>query len=75
MDPNLRRVFSQAVRAEILERIAKRPSSPRQIAELTGEPICKITYHASVLYETGCIRPRDPEPADPGERVYEIAPL
>jgi hypothetical protein len=75
VDPNLRRVLSQTVRVEILERIAKRPSSARQIAEATGEPFSKIAYHTSVLCESGCIRPRDPTHTDPGERVYEIASL
>lgn len=75
MDPNLRRVLSHAVRSEILERIATRPSSARQIAEQSGEPICRITYHTAVLHETGCIRPLDPDHTDPGERVYEVTSL
>jgi hypothetical protein len=75
VDPNLRRVLSQAVRAEILERIATLPSSARQIAELTGEPIGRIVYHTSVLHETGCIRPLDPDHTDPGERIYELTDL
>ncbi len=75
MDPNLRKVLSQAVRVEILERIGKRPSSARQIAEVTGEPFSKITYHTSVLCEAGCIRPLDPTHTDPGERIYELASL
>jgi hypothetical protein len=75
VDPNLRRVLSQAVRAEILERIATLPSSARQIAELTGEPISRIVYHTSVLHETGCIRPLDPDHTDPAERVYELTEL
>jgi hypothetical protein len=75
VDPNLRRVLSQAVRAEILERIAKRPASARQIAEATGEPLSKITYHTTVLCEAGCIRPLDPDQPDPEERVYELASL
>jgi len=60
---------------EILERIATRPSSARQIAEMTGEPLCQIAYHTSVLYEAGCIVPLDPAQPDPGERIYEIASL
>jgi len=75
VDPNLRRVLSQAVRAEILERIATHPSSARQIAEATGEPVCRIVYHTSVLHETGCIQPLDPDHADPGDCVYEVASL
>lgn len=75
MDPNLRRVLSQAVRAEILERIATLPSSARQIAELTGEPVSRIVYHTSVLHETGCIRPIGQDHADPGERIYELTEL
>lgn len=75
MDPNLRRVLSQAVRAEILERIATLPSSARQIAEATGEPVGRIVYHTSVLHQTGCIQPLDPDQKDPGERVYRVASL
>jgi hypothetical protein len=75
VDSNLRRVLSQAVRAEILERIATLPSSARQIAELTGEPVSRIVYHTSVLHETGCIRPLEPDRTDPGERVYELTEL
>lgn len=75
MDPNLRRVFSQAVRAEILERIGKRPSSARELAEATGEPLSKMTYHTSVLRESGCIRAVNPTCEDVGDRVYEIASL
>lgn len=75
MDPNLRRVLSQAVRAEILERIATLPSSARQIAEITGEPVCRMTYHTSVLHQTGCIRPLDADHPDPGERIYEVTEL
>jgi hypothetical protein len=75
LDPRLRRALSQALRVEILERIAARPASARQIAEACGEPLSKITYHTSVLADTGCIRPAEPTTSDPGERVYEIAKL
>lgn len=76
MDPHLRKVFAQAVRAEILERIGKRPCSARELAELSGEPLSKMTYHVTVLYEAGCIRPVGPDVEDdPGDRVYEIASL
>jgi DNA-binding transcriptional ArsR family regulator len=76
VDPHLRRVFAQAVRAEILERIGKRPSSARQLAEATGEPLSKMTYHLKVLHEAGCLRPVDADAdVDPGDRVYEVASL
>ncbi|HEX2096248.1 MAG TPA: helix-turn-helix domain-containing protein [Solirubrobacterales bacterium] len=76
VDPHLRKVFAQAVRAEILERIGKRPSSPRQLAEATGEPLGTMTYHVAVLHRAGCIRPVGPDDGgDPGERVYEVASL
>lgn len=76
MDPHLKKVFAQAVRAEILERIGKRPCNARELAEATGEPLSKMTYHVTVLNEAGCIRPVDPEAGDdPGERVYEVASL
>lgn len=64
------------MRAEILERIGKRPSSPRQLAAATGEPLSKMTYHVTVLHQAGCIRPVRPDAAgDPGDRVYEVASL
>lgn len=75
MDPQLMRAFSQALRVEVLERIAANPASPKQIAEATGEPFSKITYHVSVLRQTGCIRPAEPTNSDPGDCVYEIATL
>lgn len=75
MDSNLRRVLSQAVRAEILERMATLPSSARQIAEMTGEPVSRITYHTLVLHQAGCIRPLDSDHAEPGERIYELTEL
>lgn len=75
MDPHLRRVFAQAVRAEILERIGKRPSSPRELADATGEPLSKMTYHLAVLHQAGCIRLIGGEGGDPGDRVYEVASL
>ncbi|HWM64934.1 MAG TPA: hypothetical protein VNP96_13215 [Solirubrobacterales bacterium] len=75
MDPQLKRALSQAVRVEILERIAARPASPRQIAALSGEPLGKVAYHTTVLCLTGCIRPAEPADSDPGERVYEVATL
>lgn len=76
MDPHLSRVFAQAVRAEILERIGKRPSSARDLAEATGEPLSKMTYHTTVLHRAGCISPVDPDADDdPAERVYEVASL
>lgn len=75
MDPHLMRAFSQALRVEILERIAARPASPRQMAEMTGEPLSKIAYHTAVLRHTGCIHPMEPENSDPAETVYEIATL
>jgi DNA-binding transcriptional ArsR family regulator len=76
LDPHLRKVFAQAVRAEILERIGKRPSSARDLVEATGEPLSKMTYHLSVLHQAGCIRPVGPHiDADPGERVYEVFSL
>jgi hypothetical protein len=76
VDPHLRRLFAQAVRAEILERIGKQPCSARELADATGEPLSKMTYHVTVLHEAGCIRPIAPRTdEDPGERVYEIASL
>ena len=76
MDPNLKKVLAQAVRAEIVERIGKRPSSARELAEATGEPLSNMIYHLSVLDEAGCIRPLNPySDEDPGERVYEVAAL
>lgn len=75
MDPRLRRALSQALRVEILERIASDPASARQIAEACGEPLTKITYHTSILRDTGCIQPADPTSSDPGERVYEVTTL
>lgn len=79
MDPHLRKVFAQAVRAEILERIGKRPSNARELAEATGEPLSKMTYHLTVLHQAGCIRPvgthAASQPVDPGDRVYEVASL
>jgi predicted transcriptional regulator len=76
VDPHLSRVFAQAVRAEILERIGKRPSSARDLADATGEPLSKMTYHTTVLHRAGCIRPVDPgAEADAADRVYEIASL
>jgi helix-turn-helix protein len=76
VDPHLRRVFAQAVRAEILERIGKRPSSARELAELTGEPLSMMSYHVSVLHRAGCIRPVDPDSDEaPEERAYEVASL
>jgi hypothetical protein len=75
VDLQLKRALSQAVRVEILERIAARPASPRQIAELSNEPLGKVTYHISVLCLTGCIRLAGPTYTDPGECVYEVATL
>lgn len=75
MDPQLKRALSQAMRVEILERIAATPTSPRQIAEASGEPLGKVTYHTSVLCLTGCVRPAEPTASDPGECVYEVATL
>lgn len=75
MDPQLLRAICQAMRAEILERIAGNPSSPRQIAEITGEELNKITYHMAVLRETGCIRPVDPLDTDRADSVYEMVTL
>jgi hypothetical protein len=76
LDPHLRKVFAQAVRAEILERIGKLPSSARELAEATGEPLSKMTYHVTVLHRSGCIRPLDPDTAeDIADRVYEVASL
>jgi len=75
VDPQLKRALSQAVRVEILERIAARPASARQIATLSGEPLGKVAYHTSVLCLTGCIRPAEPAGSDPVDHVYEIATL
>lgn len=76
MDPHLKKVFAQAVRAEILERIGKRPCNARELAEATGEPVSKMTYHLTVLNEAGCIRPVNPDAEDDAaERVYEVASL
>jgi hypothetical protein len=75
VDPQLKRAFSQALRVEVLERIANGPASPRQIAEATGEPLARIAYHASVLRRTGCVEPVDPDSADSSDCVYEICTL
>jgi hypothetical protein len=76
VDPQLKRALSQALRVEILERIATNPASPRQIAGITGEPVGRVTYHTSVLRQTSCIRAVDPDDdSDPSECVYEIATL
>jgi len=60
---------------EILERIATRPASPRQISEATGEPLGRIVYHTAVLHRTGCVRPVDPASAESSDCVYELATL
>lgn len=60
---------------EILERIATSPASPRQISALTGEPLGRIAYHASVLHRTGCVRPTDPASPASSDCVYELATL
>jgi hypothetical protein len=75
VDSQLKRAFSQALRVEILERIASAPASPRQIAEATGEPLGRIAYHAAVLRRTGCVRPVDPAGAESSDCVYEVATL
>jgi hypothetical protein len=77
VDPQVKRALSQALRVEILERIAANPASPRQIAEVAGEPLPRVAYHASVLHQTGCVRPTSPEAAASGpyDCVYELATL
>lgn len=75
VDPQLKRAFSQALRVEILERIANGPTSQRQVAEATDEPLARIAYHVSVLQRTGCIRPVDPESAGTSDCLYEISTL
>jgi hypothetical protein len=75
VDSQLKRALSQALRVEILERIATSPASPRQISALTGEPIGRIVYHASVLHRTGCVRPTDPDSPASSDCVYELATL
>jgi hypothetical protein len=75
VDSQLKRAFSQALRVEILERIASGPASPRQIAEATGEPLGRIAYHASVLQRTGCVQPIDPESVESSDCVYEVSTL
>jgi hypothetical protein len=75
VDNQLKRALSQALRVEILERIATSPASPRQISEATGEPVGRIAYHASVLHRTGCVRPSDPASPGSSDCVYELATL
>lgn len=75
MDPQLKRAFSQALRVEVLERIATSPASPRQLAEATGEPLGRIAYHTAVLQRTGCVRPVDPASAGSSECLLEVATL
>lgn len=75
VDSQLKRAFSQALRVEILERIASDPASPRQIADATGEPLGRIAYHASVLRRTGCVRPVDPASDESSDCVYEVSTL
>lgn len=75
MDPQVQRALSQALRVETLERIATNPSSPRQIASVTGEPLGRIAYHAAVLHQTGCVKPVEPVDSNPYDRVYELATL
>jgi len=75
VDPRLRRALSQALRVEILERIASHPSSALQIAQQCGEPLARITYHLRILQDTGCIQPGLSSSDDPGEPVYEVTTL
>jgi DNA-binding transcriptional ArsR family regulator len=75
VDPQLKRALSQALRVEILERIASSPTSPRSISEASGEPISRIAYHTSVLRQTGCVRPTEPGTPDSSDCVYELATL
>lgn len=75
VDSQLKRALSQALRVEILERIATSPASPRQVAEATGEPLARIVYHVSVLHRTGCVRPVDPASAETSDCIYELATL
>lgn len=76
VDPQLKRALSQALRVEILERIATAPASPRQIADVVDEPLGRIAYHTAVLHRTGCVRPLDPDAdTSASDCVYEIATL
>jgi hypothetical protein len=75
MDSQLKRAFSQALRVEVLERIATTPASPRQIAETTGEPLGRVAYHTSILRRTGCIHPIDPDSPESIDCVYRVAAL
>lgn len=53
-----------------------RPSSARELAAATGEPLSKMTYHLTVLHEAGCVRPvRGDFHEDPADRVYEVGSL
>ncbi|HEX5763433.1 MAG TPA: hypothetical protein VFY04_10005 [Solirubrobacterales bacterium] len=64
------------MRAEILERLGKRPSTARDLADATGEPLSNMTYHVIVLHEAGCIQPvKGDSHKDPADRVYEVASL
>lgn len=75
MDSAMRRALAQGRRVEILETIAAAPTSPWEIATASGDSLDKVSYHASVLRETGCIRPVEPIRHDSSHQVYEIASL
>lgn len=54
-DDELSRKFIQAtahpVRVQILKVLGERIASPKEIAEITGEPVGTVAYHARVLLE------------------------
>lgn len=69
------RALANPTRIRILDAIAERPASPREIGTTIGESPGVVGYHLRVLRATGCVRMVEDAPVGPTvERPYELAP-
>jgi len=55
-DHDAAKAVSHPLRAEILERLAKREASPVELAKEMGEPLPNVSYHVRALHKLGAVK-------------------
>jgi DNA-binding transcriptional ArsR family regulator len=55
VDQRLAKALSHPLRARIFAILNEQVASPNEMAEMIGEPLPNVSYHARVLVDLGCI--------------------
>ena len=75
VDQKLVNALAHPLRVEILRQLEEGPSSPKQLADRTGEKLASVSYHVRVLLDCECIELLETIPRRGAvEHVYKLMP-